>query len=347
MNLTLVQPVIEKEADSPALSSSDLNVRPRIEKDDVSGRIIFEIRGSVYSPQPDLATTIVFEMLDITQSQRDPLPVRIKDDPSLSEETVRISASNGILPVGTATLSDWTAIADIDYHNLHFARRGNRKILVTASINADHEQMNTPLALAQSVVVIHNPENGFLDEIELEPYIDHLGEVLAWTFVPKGHQPALQAGMTIKGNLKALLFKGLARLKSPQNLRKELIRELTRLSPRKRLIAILTQCMDVLCTRGEVVMTELHELDNLAISFKINRSRFRNLLEVHLPVTRMEQVDPGFILGIEPDMLPGDIKNYLSREYRKWNGRVTHSDSEVRKQAAAMLNIIAQAHTMV
>jgi len=64
-----------------------------------------------------------------------------------------------------------------------------------------------------------------------------------------------------------------------------------------------------------------------------------------LPAYMYECEDLEGILGIDSSMNEDDAREHLNREYRKWNARVTNSDSQVQTQAAYMLTLIGQARS--
>ncbi len=54
-----------------------------------------------------------------------------------------------------------------------------------------------------------------------------------------------------------------------------------------------------------------------------------------------DEVDIEFLLGVNEKMTSDEIRSLLNEEYRKWNGRVTHADAAMQRQASQMLDLIA------
>jgi len=52
--------------------------------------------------------------------------------------------------------------------------------------------------------------------------------------------------------------------------------------------------------------------------------------------------DPAQLLGLSEEMEERAFLKRINEEYRKWNARVTHSDSRIRHQADQMLTLIAR-----
>ena len=65
------------------------------------------------------------------------------------------------------------------------------------------------------------------------------------------------------------------------------------------------------------------------------------MMEKVLPVNMYEVKDLEISLGIAADMNREQTCRQLSKEYRKWNSRVTNRNPKVKTQAERMLKLIA------
>lgn len=87
----------------------------------------------------------------------------------------------------------------------------------------------------------------------------------------------------------------------------------------------------------------LSTLQEIAAIWKIDATQFSVLLEKTFSINRLQDMDPMVLLGITEDMPAGQILNQLNKAYAKWNGRVTHVDKVVQRQAEDMLSWISHA----
>ena len=105
---------------------------------------------------------------------------------------------------------------------------------------------------------------------------------------------------------------------------------------------ILELCLRVVHANNFAATEQLVLLKNMAGWLEVHRERFRSMMEKILPVGMHESKDIELILGITSDMNRKQTCQHLSKEYRKWNARVTNSDYEVQAQAEHMLKLIAE-----
>lgn len=106
--------------------------------------------------------------------------------------------------------------------------------------------------------------------------------------------------------------------------------------------SIFELCLLVVRAGGFASVAQLMLLKGMAYRFDIKMDRFRSMMERIIPVTMHEVVDMEICLGVTREMDRSGICHQLSKEYRKWNSRVTNSNRQVRTEAEYMLNLVAQ-----
>jgi len=327
-----------------------------------------EICGSVFVPDGPQDTDLLIRIADITDGpdSRQPILTDLNAPRAAAKAAFCRRSFNGTLPAGWSVLSKWTTVATFDLNSLYFARRGPRTLALSIAIVPCRTQDR--LAWARSTFVHHHATFGYLDVQENRPRIARLAAALArkvavvqdsapakkraiiagWQakFVPRARRRTGRSGVA------AGLNRWLNRLfrrarpspwRGPEPDIASLCQRLVEISVLPDRHAVLELCMQVAAADGCASSTELTMLRQLAEWLGIDLESFRTLAERRLPVMIHQQRDPELLLGITPLMDRDSRHRQLSREYRKWNGRVTHSDKRVRTQAAIMLDLIADA----
>lgn len=119
-------------------------------------------------------------------------------------------------------------------------------------------------------------------------------------------------------------------------------KEIVEIAPVWQRYAILDLCLGVAKADGVAAREELEALIKFARRLNVDENKFRGMMEKALPVSMHEVEDSEIVLGVRPDMSKEEARQCLNGQYRKWNGRVTHFDPEIRAQAGLMLELIAQ-----
>ncbi len=159
------------------------------------------------------------------------------------------------------------------------------------------------------------------------------------------------AGNNIAGSkISSKLHKILARIITffPNRNRNRLYiicKEITRLAPLEIRCNILDLCLHVVRANGIATARQLTLLKNTATLLEIRWERFRCMMEKTVPACMHETEDAEISLGVTGDMNKNQARRHLSKEYRKWNARITNSDREIQAQAEYMLELIAAARS--
>jgi tellurite resistance protein len=126
----------------------------------------------------------------------------------------------------------------------------------------------------------------------------------------------------------------------------EVIFEMSQVATKQEKYEAIELCLDVMSADGHADPAELKTLDEISKMLEIDPGKFRALQDRRLANVESIGVTGDNIetlVGITNDMSPDDIRKHLSREYRKWNSRVTSGDEKVKGKAQEMLLLIGDA----
>lgn len=105
---------------------------------------------------------------------------------------------------------------------------------------------------------------------------------------------------------------------------------------------------EVLASDGEASDSELRLRDELIVDLELDAEECRALLDKKIAFGDLSlSRESGALaaLGISEGLPRDELRRKLNAEFRKWNGRVTHHDPEVRARAEEMLELIASARS--
>jgi len=357
-----------------------LNCRVQLTKQKEGNRVFnafaVQIAGSIHAPSdpPETDTTLRISIMDVT----DGIPRAPKIRNSIRRggrnsppQAGRWSAPGspvfcynadlGKLPHQITTLSDWTAVAQLNIDRLEFARKGKRNLLFSTSILS--RQSGQELACAKCNFTYDNPEFGYIDLQENIQRRKTLAVALAfavsaadqklydceieliknWT---RDNFDVAGASDKARRNLEKALDKTVDFFRDGNQLNiYEICKEIVEIAPLAGRYDILDLCLHVAQANGRVVAEELAILKNLASWLEADANRFRAMMERTLPVHMHQVKDAEVIFGVTSDMSKEKTRRQLNKQYSKWNSRVISSDPEIRAQADQMLKLIAEARS--
>lgn len=119
-------------------------------------------------------------------------------------------------------------------------------------------------------------------------------------------------------------------------------KEIAVIAPFAMRCSILELCLYVVRAGGFASVGQLVLLKKMACRFEIKMDRYRSMMERIVPVVIHEAVDMEICLGVTGEMDRAGVCSQLSREYRKWNARITNNNRQVRTEAEHMLKLISR-----
>ncbi len=335
------------------------------EGDNVYGAFAVEICGSIHAPNDMRNATLRITIHDVTDG-RDARPVFVRSrqvniptGPDAREFSHL--AELGRLPREVTKLDDWTAVARLRSDGLLLPRRGRRMLQFTSSIlSADGGDQ---LAEAACKFVYDNPMPGYLDLEENSERARVLTVALAFAVsAADGKLYDCEVDLIKKwarenvldnsesgpdespAALEQALSKTVAFFTEGKRLDTcKLCEEMFEIAPAWQRYEALGLCLHVARAKDSVTAAEMALIKELASQLKVDRTRFRTMMEKILSLEMHQVLDVKDVLGITEDMGKDGTRRHLNQEYRKWNSRVTSANPEIQSQADQMLKLIAEA----
>jgi len=336
----------------------------RQEKDDsVFDAFNVEICGSIHAPSDMHYTIVRILVTDVTDGigKAEPVQARVKQWQLPDSPAFCYNGELGKLPNADSTLSDWTAVAQLRLDWMMFPRKGKRNLQFNTSILS--REGGEELACAECTFTYENTAFGYIDLHRNIQRTRTLAVALAFA-VSAADKKLYDCEVALIKNWARANFdfskaSAGAKRKLDKALNKtvdffldghqldthKICKEIVEIVPVAERYEILDLCLHVARANGRVDAEELILLKNLANWLEADPNRFRAMMEKILPVGMHEVKDVEVILGVTGDMSQEQTRKHLNQEYRKWNARVTTSDSEIHTQADQMLNLIADARS--
>jgi tellurite resistance protein len=334
-----------------------------------------QVRGSITAPFDGYPSKMVLHIFDVTDG--DAQPVLCALDQLQEDDSViyRFETQELDLPYQHTLVSEPIELADVPIDFLTFPKRGARQLrfevhvvsartppayrygfLVTGAENV--------LEIATTEVKYQNTERGYEDAEQDKQRIDELTVRLAMFVSASDGELDPSEGTVIREWLRKRI--AISTVDEDEVIRekarfnqylqsayedaeaktidlREDCHEIAEKAPIGERYDILELCLHVASADGVADKGELRFLNEIATMLSVDMERFRGMQEKALPVAmHAELADVDSLLGITADMTTDAIRKHLNKEYRKWNGRITHSDPAIRDQADEMLTLIAE-----
>ena len=128
----------------------------------------------------------------------------------------------------------------------------------------------------------------------------------------------------------------------PHRRLRRLCASINRIAPMAQRFPIWELCLALCRTNKRVFREETDLLWRFGEWLEMDPQRVRAMIEKALPIHRHDVDHACSFLGLSSTASEKDTVRELNREYAKWNARVTNTDRSVQRQAAQMLDLIAQ-----
>ncbi len=314
------------------------------------------ICGIICSPSGSKQVIAKISITDITDGTHKAKPVHT------SIENCQLKNSNifcyntemGKLPCSVTILSDWMAVTDIPVDWLIFPYKGKRNLQFKISVLSDHN--DDELARTTCTFFYENSELGYIELEKNMQYAKTMAVPLAFTIAAADKRisgPELKVienwvkndPTTSKTSRKfnTLLARIIASIPIYNRIYSHKIcKKIAKTAPLKVRCDILDLCLNTIVANGTAAAKQMDLLKNIAEWIGIYLERFRDMMEKTLPVSMLATEDIEICLGVTSNMNKTQTCRQLSKEYRKWNARVTNRNSEIKTQAENMLKLIAE-----
>jgi hypothetical protein len=320
-----------------------------------------EICGLIRSAEQGQSIKVRISIQDVTEGpgRTKPVNAKVKQYQVPGSDEFSYTADLGRIPGRQAVLNDWTTVAQLRIDRLIFAHRGKRQLkFFTKVLNSSG---SNEIAAAVCDCIYDNPEFGYVDLQENLRQTKTLTVALAFSvgsavdrlndpqveMIKKWAREHLDISETIEGGvdkLNAALDETVAFFNSGHQLDIEgICHKLTEIaSPAGRYDA-LELVMQVIAAKKNVTANQMNMFAELAEVLELDSQRVRAMCDKFIPLHHREDRDAGVVLGVSSDMNRQTAREYLNKEYAKWNARVTSCDPNVQTQADQMLRLIAEA----
>lgn len=312
----------------------------------------FQICGRIHAPRAGLDTQIRILVQDVTDpNEHRPILTRNRDLQQEGGLEFCYTLDNGPLPSKVSILKDWVEFFSIPCAELVFPREGYRTLEAAVSVIARED--GRVLAEARSQILTLSQQPGY-ESIQRNRIAKRraVTELAAAVWVLGGRHPDTRARLAARLNEKFAAAPGetdtvesiLAETLScpPDDAIVEACRSIRDVAAQSECLDTLTLCIETVGA-SEVISDETSRLLSLiADNLGISPQRFHALRQKILSRHSDKMADPRRLLGIDDSMSGEEILRQLTKEYRKWNARVTHADESVRRQADQMLNLIME-----
>lgn len=323
------------------------------ESKSLSEELVFCVQmiGKIPVPRDNMDTNVSVELADITESRFMPDPVLSVNSSYRcgNEAEFHFVARNGIVPNKHAAVFPWKTIVAIPAHQLRFARRGRRKLLVKVSIlSAENAAV---LVSDQQIIEYVFCSDGFKDLRDrkldvLKASIQLAAHIAGPGILNNGRtKPLFQSWL----NLAAQSFPTAIQLTEwVESLPHEddadssqAVDCLLAYAQQADQLAAVELALQVFASAAEMTAAQFCAIAEIANRLEIKQNRFLPLCQKILLFSNCRLQAPALLLGIDSAMGEKTFRSRLNEEYRKWNARVTHPDEQIRSQADRMLSFIA------
>jgi len=319
-----------------------------------------QICGTITALQKNELISMRVTIDDITDGIDKPQIVQSSVKKWQKEDSYEFNYSGelGKLPQKITTISDWMSVAKLNTDWIIFPRRNKRALRFTVIISS----MNQPQKLdsAQAFFVHENLKPGYLDLKENMHRTKSLAVALAFgisaqlpqlydtqiNVITNWAKKNIEDADNTKRGMKKLdkaLKKTIKFFKNKNKLNYFLIcKEIVDITPPAYRYEIIQLCLNVIKENENADENQLKLLMNIGDWLEINKEKFKDMIESSIPANMIESNNIETLLGMTSDMDEEQKKQLLTKQYRKWNSRVTNVNSNIRSQADYMLKLIAE-----
>ena len=321
-----------------------------------------KMRGCVTAPSDMYDADVQVLIADVQDGPNNAKPVlctakqwQMEDSPAFC-----LKSHIGKLPHRQTHLSTWVPVAEIRIDLLKFPRKGTRRLKFITSIIS--QAGGDELACAMATIDYENHKSGYIDARENHQQAETLSVQLAAALCYSSGQ-FNKAGIKVIDEWISSRVETSVNKESKAQIRSRFKRSLEdavglcrkggefdiesicgQITEKATIVErydAMELCLQVVKTGGSIDGKQTAVLSQMAGLLEVDTYKFRAMVQKILPVSMYEAKDMEFILGVTVDMSDEEARQQLNNEYRKWNARVTHPDTETRAQASRMLALIA------
>jgi len=346
-----------------------LNCRVQLTKEEKGNCAVntfgIEVSGCIHAPADENEAVLQITIADVTDGLLKGKPVHSCTKQWRTEycPDFCFNSNLGTLPERLTMLTDWVNVGQLHTDWLIFPRKGKRELEFKVSVFS--RQTNRLLSSTTCPFTYENNEFGYIDFHENRQRTKTLAVPIAFAVSAADNKICDCEVAIIEKWAKSNIKLSGASKKAVRQLDKafnqtidffrhgnqidtyQICKEIVDISSISERYEILELCLHVAAANGCVSVEELTLLQSLPDWLELDEEKFRSMMEKIIPASMHETEDIEIILGINSQMNKDQTRDQLNREYRKWNARVTHCDSEVQAQAHHMLELLGQARSKI
>jgi tellurite resistance protein len=349
-----------------------INLRGNIANKSIGGESLrfleVQIEGTfpqtIYQPQVDI------ELKDITPGKAGHPIISLIEafQASNSAEFEYIQTLDD--PIYDGSSLNWGTVGGIPIDLLSFAHSGDVTLSITLSVY-DRSKTTRPLIVTSTAqIILKNSTPGYEDAVD---HINHIRgcmiQLALYVASSDGHtdQSEIQVikdwgKKMVKAVPDHLQDKARSSINEALQKATDMIRrgrqhilleksteELVENAERSALYEAYDLCLEVVQADGEAHPEEMAVLTQIARRLDLDEDTAKSMSHKQLAGLHFSHADSADgadkLLGITADMSKEKIRKHLGKEFRIWNGRVNHDDSDTREEAKLRLQMIAEART--
>lgn len=318
------------------------------------------MRGLLGVPSNNCDCQLNVQLLDRVQGSKEIRPILCAIDALTNGKVPVLNHSqNFSVPYSISVIHDWIDILSIPIETLTFPTRGQR--IITCAVRIVANQTTTSVAHASYDYAFFNPNVGYLDARENHKRWQEKTVALAMAMSCADGDPHPKEAAVIKRWIQSRVEVApeAERFSTKERLNEtvqatlgkaeaggininSVCEEITKVATTSERYETLDLCLQIIKADETAQESEMRLLEQIAGFLELDSERFRAMLQKAIPLDMHEVKDTQSLLGITEGMNHEEMRKQLNNEYRKWNGRVSHPDPAIRKQAEEMLQLIAE-----
>ena len=319
------------------------------------------LSGTVVCPRPNYPACFRVRVLDVTDSNDDPMPVFCGVSELSDDDGVYAFDQECELPYEVSSI-DKMDLASIPSFALVGPREGRRQLRVFVMITGAHNIENV-LAAGEVTHQYTQEMVGYATRRENTEKFERQIAMLALTVsASDGHIDKRESkvirrffaeayesrddGEERKRDVTKVLQSTLKKLKSGDETPDEIIDrvcgDLHAADDGSASQAAYELCVDVVAADDSVEPVERETLNRIGSRLGLSREFVTEVEERAFRLSMFDEIEEEDALGIPRGLSPEDKIKHLDQEYRKWRRRVTHSDPSVASDASMRMERIAK-----
>lgn len=321
---------------------------------------VLHVKGDIIVPTNDYKVKTIVEIFDTTDAVEKLVYTNEEAYNDRKDGTFCIEGEN-IIPYEATSLD--TDVEQIMIDSLILPRKGERKLFFKYTIIDSLTGKNIKVLSTQKIYYYNIA--GYQDIQENTPLIEELSIQMAFYMSSIDGNIDTKEGKVVsafgekilevdytdeqeenKKRINGYISSAYKAAKNKQLNIQELMNKVNEICTIDIKYIIFDTCLDVAAADGVADKDELELAYYMAQKLELDKNEYMKMIEKKLPINIQNEEDLAHTfeknIGITPGMSSQEIGEILKKEFKKWNQRVAHTDSNKREQAELMLHKISE-----